>query len=152
MLQLNPQHYLDHSQILNAAHKAVIRGRVGIIVLPILGFICIKYDYIPTNKIFLGCVIYLLMVSWENTLSKIMSIAENIVGKQKSNKFLYIQNQARLTNLIQKISIIIFIVLGTFFAEDHSMVAKNNIIISFIVIVIIEFMINPTSRLLKLIK
>ena len=48
--------------------------------------------------------------------------------------------------------IVMFIILGTFFANDNTIYAKNYIIIFFVVSVTIEFILNPLSRVLKLLE
>ena len=142
----------NHNQFLIDSKKAIYRGRIGMIILPFIGFICSKCEYIPTNKIFLVCVIYLLMCSWENKLDKAIAMVEEIYLKKTLNGLGDIRNNIRVAILVQRMFIVMFIILGTFFANDGTIYAKNNIIIFFVVSVIIEFILNPLSKVLKLLE
>lgn len=145
-------HQKIHNQFLLEGRKAIYRGRIGVIILPFIGLICSKCEHIPTSKIFLVCIIYLLMSSWENTLSKAAKIIEEICLKTPLKNLDNIRNNIRLVILVQRMFIVMFIMLGTFFANDSTIYAKNNIIIFFVVSVIVEFILNPLNKILKLLE
>ena len=143
---------INHNQFLMKVKKIIRDRRIDMILLPFIGLVSCRFEWISKDIVFFVCMLKLLMISWYDPMDKMIFIAENICLEKWLNNLNSILFRTKIAVNIRRVFTVMFIQVGIACAEDNYANAKNGIIMFFIIYVIIDFIFYPLEKILKLIE